>query len=300
MFRNKIIISGIALAACGVASAQDLGQANPFNVFLKGGLDYFNTDIQGRTAAGGNIKLSNMGMAQATNLTANANRNDVITGGNIQFTNGNVGKGSVLYAGTQAISNVSYSTPGATARRGTEIDFNAAFNQLAQISAGYAGQNETGLRQRSGSALTLTACGNGINYFTVTTDDLWSLSSLSYNRNGFSNVKFIVNVTNGSSHGANAKLENFGINLNGVAQKDILFNMKDVTSLTLGSIGWQGSILATKANVVFNGGAFNGTLVANSLYGCGQFNNYPVPEPATICALGLGAIAVIRRRRSAK
>lgn len=81
--------------------------------------------------------------------------------------------------------------------------------------------------------------------------------------------------------------------------RNILFSFEEASSLNLSEVGFMGSILAPKAEVDFNNGHINGTLIAGNLSGTGEshlhlFNSdepetpaESVPEPALLFGLGL-------------
>jgi hypothetical protein len=100
-----------------------------------------------------------------------------------------------------------------------------------------------------------------------------------------------------------------------------LFNFVDATSVTLGGIAFEGSILAPKATVNFSNGHIDGVIMAKALTGSGQLNwtGYtgglptmptppvtpinpvaPVPEPSTwaMLMIGVAALGGMLRRRA--
>lgn len=88
----------------------------------------------------------------------------------------------------------------------------------------------------------------------------------------------------------------------------ILFNFSQANSLNLSEVSWMGSILAPHADIAFNNGHINGTLIAGSLSGNGEshlhlFNSdtvsamssTSVPEPTGVLSL-LGLLVMGRCR----
>src|SRR5262249_52585356 len=80
----------------------------------------------------------------------------------------------------------------------------------------------------------------------------------------------LVNVS-----GDSAQMQNMGLSVSGTDRQHVLFNFAGATALTLGGIAVEGSVLAPRANVTFNNGNLEGTLVARSLAGSGEFHNFP-------------------------
>jgi choice-of-anchor A domain-containing protein len=83
---------------------------------------------------------------------------------------------------------------------------------------------------------------------------------------------------------------------------NILYNFYDSDQLSIHKIAVKGSILAPSADVLFNSGRIDGTLIADSVRGTGQFNSYGfdrdvpttvVPEPSTITLFLSGATILL-------
>src|SRR5262249_4066755 len=72
-----------------------------------------------------------------------------------------------------------------------------------------------------------------------------------------------------------AQMQYFGMTVSGTDQQHVLFNFPDATSLSVAGISVQGSVLAPGADVTFSNGNLEGTLVAGTLTGSGEFHNFP-------------------------
>lgn len=92
-------------------------------------------------------------------------------------------------------------------------------------------------------------------------------------------------------------------------QGNILYNSYEADQLTIRNMALQGSILAPDADVTFNSGVINGTLIADSLTGSGQSNQFlfhhdvpvaSVPESATAILIGSGLAGVFIFRKKRK
>ena len=87
--------------------------------------------------------------------------------------------------------------------------------------------------------------------------------------------------------------------------RNVLYNFSEASTLSISEVGWMGSILAPNADIEFNNGHINGTLIAGSLTGTGEshlhlFNSdkpTSVPEPTGLLSLGLLAMGLCRFSR---
>jgi choice-of-anchor A domain-containing protein len=154
-------------------------------------------------------------------------------------------------------------------------------------------------------AITLTANNPADSYisFNLTAAEMIDASGGGLTINAPAGSTVVVNVS-----GPVSSMVSFGINLNGVDKRHVLYNFHDATNLTLNQIGVMGSILAPLASVNFAGGAIDGTIISKNLSGPGESHLYlfqgnlplqPVPEPATVAlgAMGLVALFAVRMRR---
>ncbi|HEX3152476.1 MAG TPA: choice-of-anchor A family protein [Gemmataceae bacterium] len=250
--------------------ATGLGAANDYSAFILHDFNAQYSDVEGRVAVGGNANIT--GYAIGDHLTnSHGTRDDLIVGGNLNASNGQVFEGNVVYGGTGTIAQ-NFGIPNGTARHQSGvIDFGAAATSLTALADSYAALPATGNYVNSYGTIILHGHA-GQNVFNVPAGALWSASDLRIQAPA--GATFIVNIT-----GANARMQFMGYHLEGGIDKDsVILNFPQATNLTLQGIGIFGNVLAPRAEVAFNNGQINGTLVAGSWCGYGQIN-FPQQPP---------------------
>nr|WP_290227998.1 choice-of-anchor A family protein [Trichocoleus desertorum] len=272
------------------AATVNLGPATGYNVFVLGDVD-LDSDTEGKMAIAGNATLRNYSVG-----LMDKGGDALVVGGDLKFTNGTV-YGNAVVGGTPQLTSVGFQ--GGVLKSGKPIDFAKAGQSLVNLSQSYLSGAASQADIKEGG---ITLVGKGAsNIFDLAGTDLAKASSLNFEGSG----SFIVNVS-----GEEVSFKNFGFFLNGIDKQNILFNFFEATNLTASGLGIEGSILAPKASVVFNNGQMNGTLVAASVKGNGQFNHVSrppveqppasVPEPAALAGLGFAAAALATSRRKTK
>ena len=341
------------LAAVSLTSAYanplTLGQAAGYNVFVFNNFTEYNTDAQGTMAVGGNFAPSNGGSFTIAGALSNgAGSYDLVVGGNFTMSGNSMGGGDLYVGGNLnwsdpslphnayvvgSVSNSggggsaggtvyhegSYSGPSyvsnqhvASGSIPTPINFLSAQTSLDSLSTTLAGETPNGTVTSAYGTYTLTGTSSGINIFNLS-DSSYSGATINITAPAGSTV--IINVA-----GSADSFSGGSINLNGVTNNDVIFNFNAATSLTVGSIAFNGTILAPFANVTGNYGQIDGELIALSDAGTTQLNdevfngnlgNAPggsqgsqnvqttTPEPATWLMLtgGLCAILLAGRKR---
>jgi choice-of-anchor A domain-containing protein/RHS repeat-associated protein len=249
-----------------------LGAAGGFNAFVLTNVSGI-PDAEGRLAAGGNITLSNFSVGHLL-TPSGGSRDDLIAGGALNLTGGQVYNGNAVYGTTRNVS-ANTSIPQGALRKDQVIDFAAAFDYLRGRADTWAALTPTGTTAYSPTgnrwAITLTGTDAAFNVFTVDGAKLSACSGFTINAPATSTV--LVNVT-----GTSGSMENFAFSLNGVTKQHVLFNFAQYTALQLNSIGVAGSVLAPRADVNFIGGNLDGTLVATSLTGGGELHHFPLQQ----------------------
>lgn len=249
--------------------ATGLGVANDFSAFVLHDTNAYWSAIAGRTAVGGNASFTSYGIGNAL-ANSHGTRDDLIVGGNLQFTYGQVFNGNTVYGGTGTFT--SFGHPNGTIRKGSVINFVEAETQLRALSDQYAAlpANGPGSVQYAFGTLTLTGTKAGLNVFNVTAGQLWNATNLIIKAPAGSSV--IVNVS-----GANARMQYMGMSVQGTTGDHVLLNFPQATNLKLAGIGIQASVLAPRAALDFSNGNLAGNLVVASWTGYGHIDYRP-PE----------------------
>lgn len=292
----SIVLAAVGVLSIASAASATLVEAGAFNAFIFNGINYINSDFEGRVYAGGDVTFQNMGVG-ASLSNSNGARDDLIVGGVLQWTNGQVFGGNIRHAGAATLNSVG--TPNGSAYQAPLPVYNpvpqAWFNTHSQFWAGLAANSSS---VNNFGQLNLTGGDANLSIFSLTTADLGGINGLSITAAASATV--LINVT-----GASATLQNFGFFLSGGVTDDrILFNFVDATSITISSVSVEGSIVAPLAAVNFNNGQMDGTLIASSLMGTGEFHHRPftgdlpkVPAPGAAALAALTIAAAARRRR---
>jgi choice-of-anchor A domain-containing protein len=315
------VLAGL-LITCSISQATLLGPAADYSLFIFGNMEPGPwSDSQGRVAVGGNIGLSSFSIG----LLADPADYSVVSGGNVNFASGTVYNGGIFALGNIQLNNfhvdgdvtangtITYGAGGVTitgdrtpnAAALSPVDFAGAYSYLSSTSLSLSAMAPTGITNVTPwHAITLTG-SEDINIFNLNGGELSNAVSLTFNIGP--DAIAIVNVS-----GTVDDFGGFGIFGYDGKLGNILYNFYDADQLTIHNIAVQGSILAPDADVAFNSGQINGTLIAGSLTGTGQSNLVlfdhdlfdhnnpvrPVPEPATVVLLGggLAGVFVIRKK----
>jgi choice-of-anchor A domain-containing protein len=216
--------------------------------------------VAGRAASGENATLKSLSIGAAL-PNSTGTRDDLIVGGNLNYSSGSVANGSIVYGGTAALSSVSI--PRGTARRVVNPLATASTQSYIQgVATRWASLPANGSTVvKSGGktvAITLSGSNSAQNVFALNGADLAKAGSL--NISVPSGSIAIINV-----NGTVDKLQSFTIKLGGADSQHIVWNFFAATSLALSSVSVPGTIWAPQAAVTFSSSPLNGSLVAASL-----------------------------------
>jgi choice-of-anchor A domain-containing protein len=263
------------------APSGPLGAASGFNVFILGQMAQSYTDAEGRVAVAGDASLTGYGVGDRLTNSAGG-RDDLVVGGNLTYSQGQVFNGNVVTGGTAALTNVGL--PNGTLRQGTPVDFAAAGAELTSLSAAWAALTPNGTLTNIYGNLILGGTDPTLDVFAVSTAQLAGATGLYLSAPAGASV--LVNVT-----GTSGRMQSFGMTVSGADRQHVLFNFATATSLTLAGISVEGSVLAPGAEVTFSNGNLNGTLVARSLTGGGEFRDFPPQFQIAVTRPGGGQLS---------
>ena len=304
------------VAACGLLAGADsasaaaitLGSASTYGVLLG--------NSQTMTFGGGFNLTGNLGLG--TSSTLNISGSNAITGSAyIDGSYSRSGSGTATVSG--GITTQSMST--------------AISNALTASTTAGAATATAGLTDQGGSISITSGNSLTIKALTNASENILDISSLSltsgtltFDDNGFTGAKFIVNVTGAFSIGTSGSVKSLIQGINGASAADIIFNIEgtgSTVSLTgANSTSMIGTILAPSRNVTVGGnGTLTGALIAGVKSGGSYtlatqstgFNitdyaykpqaissNTPEPSSMAILSAGVAGLAAVRRRRNKK
>lgn len=273
--------------------------ASAYSVFVRGGFEGYNSDVQGRIAAGGDINLSLYSLAEGLNpndddtLSCNTLKPSwaAVSGGSFTWDNGNARIGNLGYGGTNKIDSSVASGLGADCSvlsTKSAVNFKDAFDYLASVSSYFAKKGANGetyldKKEKDNNKKTLylnapkSQPSDFLFIFDVKGDDLLDATSVIFG--GFNDMAvkmIIINVDNDGKF--NFRDTSFDTVLQGpsvnLGQK-IVWNFFNADSIRIKSLALPGVLLAPSSFVKGTNAVLWGQIYAASFEGDLQVN-FPV------------------------
>lgn len=332
-FTSLMTLLPLALFSQASALAGPLGipgAAGQYNVFVFNDLTLTETDVEGRAAAGGNVKLESFAIGSRVQQ-GEGGIPSLVAGNNVTLLNGSVGclpagnpspcpdpqKGTIVYGGAQSITGVGFKAPAIL--KTDQINFAAERSNLEGLSVSWAGFAANGIDVDPTANFDLTGTDSSLNVFSISAAE-FGATHLDFDFHAPVGSTILVNVT-GNLPVLN--LHNIGFSFNGIPGENIpgpgeiyshnagypyssiLFNFVDAKNIDLDQIALNGTLFAPFADVTFTKDSHvDGNLIAMSLSGFGESHAIPfvgdisaVPEPTTLLLLAGALFGLVARRR---
>ena len=225
-----------------------------YNVFVRDGVTGI-VSSGGAVAAGGDVRLSSMSVNGAARQAAG-----LIAGGRVFLSSGSIA-GNLSYG---AASTIPQTVTVTGSKSQQPFDVASAFQDLVALSALLAEVPSTGTATLGNGSLQMTGTSPGSNVFQVSSDTLAQATSVQVTVPA--GAAAVVNVTGAGP----VSITNKGVSLAGATASTVLWNLPSSSFVQISGVSLVGSMLAPRALVSFESGAFNGTLVCAALSSSGS------------------------------
>lgn len=317
--KNTFLTLGL-LASIGSAYASGLGVASDFNAFVFNNANLVGGESEGAVAVKGNFISSQaynfaLNSAAAGPISGSSNIG-LYAGGNVNIASGNsaAGKlhlGNAFINGSVPGGNLQFQESGSGLVQGT-VDlgvFSTAYTNLKALSQSLDALSGVNYSPNDMNNPTVDLAANTLNgdlkVFDVDASTLFGANPGTLNALNFTGTETIVFNVHGTGFNFNRSWQASGYS-NADMASHTLWNFVDASSFS-NSRQLEGAVLAVDST--FNqGDVVEGNLIVNNWNQSAsreihvplfQGNLNPVPEPATIAVLGLGALAALRKRKQA-
>jgi len=221
----------------------DLG----FNAVILTDVYLQNVDATGRVYVGNDATFPNYTVGSS--LPNDPNRYDLIVGGDLDHRGGSVPNGAVAYGGT--LINSVYAAGGYI--QDMPYDPVQVRSEMEYWSSELASQTENG--SFSGSTFT---CPSGVELCVVYADA--SAVGTQWSVNASAGTTVVLNIS-----GTDISMWNYGIFFSGgITREYVLVNFYEAENISMGGIGFEGSMLAPYADLYFINGQMNGQIVVDN------------------------------------
>jgi choice-of-anchor A domain-containing protein len=255
---NQVAGDGCSPSCQVEGCIDDLGVPGHFNVFA------FDTvcelpDVGGAVAAGVLVTTSGFSFGHQ-----HPGGDALVAGGAAELSYGTI-HGDAWVVGTAAFESVDFQ--GGELHQGPRVDFAAAEDGAVALCARLAALPATGTVTVEGAPwatlLVLEGTLPGLNVFELPATLLADANSFTLRVPATATV--LINVS-----GAEVSVQNFGFFFEGAEATRTLWNACAATLVEAQAIGMKGTLLAPNAEVLFDNGSWDGTIIAQTVCGSGE------------------------------
>lgn len=241
-----------------------LGAAGRYGNFVWDDFTSLSSAIEGRIAVGGNLNLQHFSVGDK--LDPNTLHDVVTVGGDVTFPSGRIYYGNLIAGGS--VSGVGDPVrfgmaPGAviSGNAAVPLNFDGEREYLQELSTTLATLPANGTVQMQWGGMELKGdCTSSSQIFNVNSADLGVAHTFAVSCIP-ADATVVFNVT-----GQSVTLKNMGMQSLTAIRDKVLFNFPQATSLSMSSIGIEGSILAPFAQVDQPAGRIDGQVIVKSWY----------------------------------
>lgn len=239
-----------------------LGAASRYGNFVSDNFTSLSSTVEGRLAVGGNLNLQNFSVGDK--LDPNKLHDVVTVGGNATFPSGRIYYGNLIAGGSVAgIGDaVRYGmATGATIKGNAPMPINFAGEReyLQELSTNLAALPVNGTVKMQWGGLELKGdCTSASQIFKVNGADLGTAHTFAVSCIPVG-ATVIFNVS-----GQHVNIKSMGMQSLAAMRDKVLFNFSQATSLSMTSVGIEGSILAPFAQVNQPAGRIDGQVIVKS------------------------------------
>ena len=243
------------------------GVAEYYNVFVFEDFTHESAAVMGAVAVGGDLTVSNFGMAQHLDNSWYG-FDTLVVGGTMDFNGGAVHEGNVAYA---AATTTDLDVKNGMARQEAGvIDFDGLRTQLLALSGFWKGLPTT-----PGASVTVTSSGNlefdaanlpGLVVINATHGQFASAKNLKAN-NVAPSATLLINVNGNAITGDDLLMS---INGNGVNPQEadrVVLHLPDANNIRMNRGSVHAALFAPRSNLIMDNGTIHGTVIVKNFTG---------------------------------
>lgn len=241
-----------------------LGAAGRYGNFVADNFTSLSSTVEGRLAVGGNLNLQNFSVGDK--LDPNKLHDVVVVGGNVIFPSGRIYYGNLLAGGS--VTGVGDAVrfgmaPGAVIKGNATmpVNFSAEREYLQELSANLSALPANGTVKMQWGGLELKGdCTSSLQVFNVNGADLGVAHTFAVSCVP-STATVVFNIS-----GQSVSIKSMGMQSLTAIRDKVLFNFPQATSLSMTSVGIEGSLLAPFAQVNQPAGRVDGQVIVKTWY----------------------------------